>query len=307
MALFKNILETIGNTPLVRLQKIESTYDVFNRLYAKLESFNPSNNVKVRPAFYMIKSLYENKQITKDHIIVEATSGNTGIGLAMVGAFYGNQVKLVMPETASIERVKIMEHYGAEVILTPGDKGIVGAQEKADFLKATSNLVVIPSQFANYNNPLAHYEMTARELENDLLEIDYIFITVGTGGTISGIGRYFKEKKYKTKIIGIEPAMSPVLSGGKPGNHKIQGIGPSFIPKIFNYDFVDEIIKAEDDKSWQMTKIIPRLEGISVGISSGACTASAIDYLKGNNLIDKTVVLIYPDSGEKYISTKVFE
>jgi cysteine synthase len=308
MALYNNILETIGKTPLVRLSKIEDYFNVNNKLFAKLESFNPSNNVKVRPAFYMIKKMYEKEIITKDHTIIEATSGNTGIGLAMVGAYYGNRTIIIMPESVSKERIAVLKHYGAEVILTPQDLGIVGSQDKAKELMKEIKDAVIPSQFSNKNNPLSHYETTAKEIEEDLnQEIDYIFITAGTGGTISGIGKYFKEKKSFTKIIAIEPKNSPVLSGGKPNKHKIQGIGPSFIPKIFDYKVVDEIILADDDKSWNMTKLIPRIEGISCGISSGAALSSALDYLKHNNIINKSVVIIFPDSGEKYFSTGVYE
>ncbi len=308
MALYSNILETIGKTPLVRLEKIEQLYQVKNNLYAKLESFNPSNNVKVRPAYYMIKKLYELNLMDKETKIIEATSGNTGIGLAMVGAYYGNHVIIVMPEVVSKERIDILKHYGAEVVLTPGEKGIVGAQEKAKNLLENEDKAIIPSQFTNEFNPLSHYETTVREIINDLDGlIDYIFVTVGTGGTITGIGRYLKENNYKTKVIAIEPKKSPVLSGGEPNKHKIQGIGPSFVPAIFKYDYVDEIILADDDEAWNMTKQIPRIEGISCGISSGAALASTINYLKHNKLNNKRVVIIFPDSGEKYFSTGVFE
>ncbi len=308
MALYNNILETIGKTPLVRLGKIEQLYQTNNELYAKLESFNPSNNVKVRPAYYMIKKLYEQNLIDKETTIIEATSGNTGIGLAMVGAYYGNKTIIVMPEVVSKERIDVLKHYGAEVVLTPGEKGIIGSQEKAEALLKAEEKAIIPSQFTNKFNPLSHYETTSREIIEDLDGcIDYIFITVGTGGTITGIGRYLKENNYNTKVIAIEPKNSPVLSGGEPNKHKIQGIGPSFVPEIFNYDYVDEIIFADDTEAWNMTKRIPRIEGISCGISSGAALASALNYLKQNNIYKKRVVIIFPDSGEKYFSTGVFE
>ncbi len=308
MSLYNNILETIGKTPLVRLSKIEKVYNLDVKLFAKLESFNPGNNVKTRPAFYMIKNMYEQKIMDKDSKIVEASSGNTGIGLALVGAYYGNEVIIVMPENVSKERIDVLRHYGATVLLTDKEEGILGSEAKVKEMLANDKKAVQPSQFKNINNPLSHYEMTAREIDVDLSgKIDYIFITIGTGGTVSGIGKYFKEHGRKTKIIGIEPESAPVISKGVNGNHKIQGIGPGFVPEILDLQVVDEIITISDEAAWEMTKLIPRIEGISAGISSGAALASALKYLNDQQLKQKNIVIIFPDSGEKYFSTTVFD
>lgn len=307
MALYNNILETIGNTPIVRLEKIEKKFNLTSKIYAKLESFNPANNVKTRPAFYMIKDLYERRIIDSTYKLIESTSGNTGIGIAMIGAYFGNEVIITMPDSVSKERIDVLKHYGAKVILTPGELGINGSNDLVKELLKKEEKAIQPSQFTNENNPLSHYLTTARELERDLDKIDYIFATVGTGGTVSGIGKYFKESGYQTKIIAIEPANSPVLSKGIKGPHKIQGIGPGFVPEIFNYNFVDEIITVKDEESYEMTKLIPKVEGISAGISSGACLVAAINYLNEHEIIGKNIVVIFPDSGEKYFSTNVFE
>jgi cysteine synthase A len=307
MALYNNILETIGNTPLVRLEKIEKKFNIKSNIYAKLESFNPANNVKTRPAFYMIKDLYERKVIDSSYKLIESTSGNTGIGIAMIGAFYGNEVIITMPDSVSKERIDVLKHYGAKVVLTPGELGINGSNDLAKELLKKEEKAIQPSQFSNEKNPLSHYQTTARELERDLENIDYIFATVGTGGTVTGIGKYFKEKGLETKIIAIEPANSPVLSKGIKGPHKIQGIGPGFIPEIFNYNFIDEIITVGDEEAYELTKLIPKIEGISAGISSGACLKAAINYLSEHKIINKNIVVIFPDSGEKYFSTNVFE
>ncbi|MFW5793956.1 MAG: PLP-dependent cysteine synthase family protein [Bacillota bacterium] len=306
MSLYENILETIGNTPLVKLNKFKQVNKLNNNFYAKLESFNPANNVKTRPAYYMIKAFYETKKIDSSYTIVEATSGNTGIGLAMVGAYYGNKVIIIMPDKVSEERIKLIKHYGAKVILTPGDKGINGAIEKAKALEKQGK-VIIPSQFKNPNNYKSHYETTAKELIKDLSDIDYLFITVGTGGTIRGIGEYFKENKIKTKIIAVEPKQSPVLSGKEKSSHKIAGISPGFIPEIYKAELVDDIELVDDELAWKFTKEFVKLEGISIGISSGACLLAALNYSKRNNLTNKNIVCIFPDSGEKYLSIGVFD
>jgi len=308
MAKFNNILEAIGNTPLVRLKKIENIYDLKVKLYAKLESFNPANNVKTRPAYYMIKKMYEDKLINNKSKIVEASSGNTGIGLAMVGAYYGNEVIIVMPDSVSKERIDILKHYGATVMLTDSINGIKGSEELVKDILEKDEFAIQPSQFTNLNNPLSHYETTAIEIQKDLNnDVDYLFITIGTGGTITGLGRYFKNSNSKTKIIGIEPEAAPLISKGISGKHKIQGIGPGFIPEIYDDTVVDEIIVCSDEAAWEMTKRIPKIEGISAGISSGAALASTIAYIKKHNIIEKNIVIIFPDSGEKYFSTGVFE
>lgn len=306
MSLYKNILETIGKTPLVRLKQFEDFYHLNNRVYAKLESFNPGNNVKVRPAYQMIKTLYEQGLLKAGGVIVEATSGNTGIGLAMVGAYYKNRVILTMPEKASKERIDVMKHFGAEVVLTPKDKGIVGSKEKALEL-AIKFQGVIPSQFENNQNPYAHYLTTARELESDLASIDYIFAGVGTGGTISGIGRYFKEHHPRTQMIAVEPKESQILSGKEKGVHKIAGISPGFVPENYDPTQVDGIQAVSSDDAWAMTKFFVPLEAISIGISSGAVLKAVVDYVKKHQISNQDIVCILPDSGEKYFSTGVFD
>ncbi|MCF7923494.1 MAG: cysteine synthase family protein [Candidatus Izimaplasma sp.] len=306
MSLYNNILETIGNTPLVKLEKFKKAKNLNNNFYAKLESFNPANNIKTRAAYYMIKSYYEAGKIDSSYTIIEATSGNTGIGLAMVGAYYGNDVIIIMPDKVSEERIKIIKHYGAKVILTPASEGINGSIKKAKELAKTKK-AIIPSQFSNLNNSRAHYETTAKELARDLENIDYIFITVGTGGTVSGVGRYFKELGLKTKIIAIEPKQSPVLSGKASGKHKIAGISPGFIPDIYKEQYVDDIELVDDEEAWKLTKEFVRIEGISIGISSGACLQAALNYSERMNLKEKNIVCILADSGEKYLSTGVFD
>jgi len=306
MAVYNNILETIGATPLVRLNKIESKYNLNVNIYAKLESFNPANNVKTRPAYYMIKKLYEDNIIDETYKLIEASSGNTGIGLAMVGAYLGNEVTIVMPDSVSKERTEVLKLYGARVILTPGDLGMTGANDFVKKMTLEENKAIQPSQFTNENNPFSHYETTAKEIEKDLNKVDYVFATIGTGGTITGIGKYFKESGYNIKIIGIEPENSPVITKGISGKHKIQGIGPGFIPEIYNNNFVDEVITVSDEDAYEMTKMLPRIEGISAGISSGACLKAAINYVKKHNIKFKNIVVIFPDSGEKYFSTGVF-
>ena len=306
MSLYNNILETIGKTPLVRLNKFEAKFDLNNQIYAKLESFNPGNNVKTRPAYQMIKALYDKGLMTVDSIIVEATSGNTGIGLAIVGAYYGNKVIIVMPAKVSQERLDVIKHYGAAVILTDASLGINGSKAKALEL-ALNPLVVIPSQFENSENPNAHYLTTARELDNDLADIDYIFIGVGTGGTISGVGRYFKELGRKTKFIAVEPFESQVLKGLPASTHSIAGISPGFIPGNYDSQYVDDIVAVKSSDAWAMTKDFVRLEGISVGISSGAALEAVRAYIKEHQIENKRIVCICPDSGEKYFSTGVFE
>ncbi|MDY0023950.1 MAG: cysteine synthase family protein [Candidatus Izemoplasmatales bacterium] len=307
MALYDNILETIGNTPMVRLKKIEKLYELKVKLYAKLESFNPANNVKVRPAYQMIKDLYDDSTIDSSYTIIEATSGNTGIGLAMVGAYFGNKVIITMPSSVSKERADVLKHYGAKVILTEAEKGITGANELADELLKKIDKSIKPSQFQNPSNPKSHFLTTAKEIYQDLPIVDYIFSTIGTGGTITGIAQYVKANNKNTKIIGIEPASSPLITKGYTGKHKIQGIAPGFIPEILNLDLIDEFITVSDEDSYKMTKSLPQVEGISIGISSGACLISAINYIKENNLKNnESIVLIFPDSGEKYFSTEVF-
>lgn len=306
MSLYNHILETIGKTPLVRLKQFENAYQSKNRFYGKLESFNPSNHVKTRPAYQMIKALYQSGHMTKDSIIVEATSGNTGIGLAMVGAYYKNQVIIIMPEKVSKERIDVIKHYGAKVILTDGSLGIKGSKDKALDL-AKDPHVVIPSQFENKENPNAHYLTTGPELLEDLKTLDYVFVGVGTGGTASGLGQYFKEHAPHVKVIAVEPSESRVLQGQKPSPHKIAGISPGFIPDNYHGDLIYDVCDVSSDHAWAMTKKFVPLEAISIGISGGACLKAALDYVEEHQIQDKDIVCILPDSGEKYFSTGVFD
>lgn len=305
---YSSILETMGKTPLVRLHKIEEKYGLKTRLYAKLEAFNPTNSVKMRPAYFMMRELYARKIINHESTIIEATSGNTGIALAMIGTYYGNKVILCMPDTLSKERIDQMKMYGAKIILTEGAKGINASKEKAVELNNKIENSAIPSQFTNEQNPESHYETTGPEIELALEgKVDYVFAGIGTGGTITGLGMYFKQKDDTIKIIGVEPVNSPIITKGKAGKHKIQGIGAGFIPEILNLNFVDEVITVSDEAAYQMTKSLPIIEGISAGISAGAAMVATLDYVNKNKLEDKNVVVIFPDSGEKYFSTGVFE
>ena len=308
MKVYDNILKTIGNTPLVRLRKIEKEYNIKSKLYAKLESFNPSFSVKTRPAYYMFFDLTMKNLINKDTVIIESTSGNTGIALAMISAYYGNKCILVMPDSLSKERISYMKLYGAEIILTPGKLGIKGSSKKALELHEEIENSVIPSQFDNPENPESHYQTTAKEIVQALNgEIDYFFSGIGTGGTITGNSKYFKDYGLKTKVIGVEPFNSSVLSGFDPGKHKVQGIGAGFVPDNLDLDFVDEIVRVKDEDAIRLTKHVPKIEGISIGISSGAVLSSAIDYIIENKIENKNIVMIFPDSAEKYFSTGIFD
>ncbi|MBN2877534.1 MAG: cysteine synthase family protein, partial [Bacilli bacterium] len=270
--------------------------------------FNPSGSVKTRPAWYMLKNLYKEGLMDNETLVIEATSGNTGIGLAMVAAYLGNPCTLIMPDTLSKERIDYMKLYGAKIILTDGALGINGSIQKALELNKEVKNSVIPSQFANQNNPLAHYLTTGPEIDEAMAgKVDYVFSGVGTGGTISGLARYFKEKEFDIKMIAIEPKTSSVLSGNAPGKHKIQGIGAGFIPEILDVALIDEILQVEDEDAFTMTRLLPKLEGISIGISSGAVLSATIQYLKEHQIESKNVVMIFPDSAEKYFSTGVFD
>jgi len=304
---YNNILETIGNTPLVRLRKVEEKYKLNNRLFAKLESFNPTNSVKTRPALNMFISLLEKGLINKDTKIIESTSGNTGIALAMISAYFGNECILVMPDTLSKERISHMALYGAKIVLTPGSIGINGARIRAIELSEKYPNSVIPSQFDNPDNPASHYLTTANELLNDLDNIDYLFAGIGTGGTISGIGRHLKEKGLNTSVIGVEPYNSSVINGFVKGKHKIQGIGAGFIPENLDLDMVDQVLRVKSDEAIQLTKELPRLEGISAGVSSGAVLKATIDFIKEKEISYKDIVMIFPDDANKYFSLEIFD
>lgn len=306
MKVAKNITELIGKTPLVRINKLNSDY--LSRIYAKLEMFNPLSSVKDRIGFAMIDSAERKGLINKDTIIIEPTSGNTGIALAYICALKGYRLILTMPETMSIERRKLLKIFGAELILTEGTKGMNGAIRKAEELAANTPNSFMPQQFINQSNPEIHKKTTAVEIWEDTDgEIDIFIAGVGTGGTITGVSEYLKEKKPSVKIIAIEPYDSPVLSGGDPGPHKIQGIGAGFVPDILNKKTIDEIIKVKNEDAGNISRLLAKEEGIFVGISSGAAMWGALQIAKREDYKDKTIVVLLPDTGERYLSTWLFD
>ena len=304
MKIYNSMLELTGSTPLVRLGKIEEKYNLNVQLVAKLEMFNPSGSVKVRPAKSMIIKALKEKKITKNTPVIEATSGNMGIALAFVCATLGLRFIAVMPESMSVERRKLIKAYGAEIVLTEPKLGMQGAVEKALELKKELN-GFIPSQFENIYNPISHYNSTAAEIYNDTNgNVGMVVSGIGTGGTITGVGKYLKEKM-NVKIIGVEPLSSPLLTKNISNSHKIQGIGANFIPKILELSIIDNIVTVSDDEAIKYAKELAFLEGIFVGISSGAALAGAINYIKENNIKDIMVVVIFPDTGERYLSTEL--
>lgn len=308
MKTYENITKTIGSTPLVRLHRIEETFELKSRLYAKLEYFNPGNSVKDRIANAMIYEAESKGLLKKGYTIIEPTSGNTGIGLAMVAAAKGYEVILVMPDTLTVERRKIMLAYGAKLVLTEGSKGMKGAIEKAEELLRNTKEGFMPNQFKNLANPRVHYHTTGPEIWADLDGVVDAFVAgVGTGGTISGVGKYLKEKNPRVRIIAVEPKDSPVLSKGEAGFHKIQGIGAGFIPDTLDTSVYDEIAQVTNEEAFAHTKSIPKLEGIFVGISSGAALKVAIDVASREEFRNKKVVVLFPDTGERYLSTSVFD
>jgi cysteine synthase A len=304
MKIYNSMLELTGSTPLVRLGKIEEKYNLNVQLVAKLEMFNPSGSVKVRPAKSMIIKALKEKKITKNTPVIEATSGNMGIALAFVCATLGLKFIAVMPESMSVERRKLIKAYGAEIVLTEPKLGMQGAVDKAMELKMELN-GFIPSQFENIYNPIAHYNSTAAEIYNDTNgNVGIVVSGIGTGGTITGVGKYLKEKM-NVKIIGVEPLSSPLLTKNISNSHKIQGIGANFVPKILELSIIDNIVTVSDDEAISFAKELALMEGIFVGISSGAALAGAINYLKENNIKDIMVVVIFPDTGERYLSTEL--
>jgi cysteine synthase A len=294
----------VGLTPIVRLQNIVSENDA--DVFAKLEFFNPGGSIKDRIALKMIEDAERKGLLKKDSIILEPTSGNTGIGLALVGASKGYKVVLVMPETMSIERRKLLKALGAEIILTPGVKGMKGAIDKVNEMVAENRNFFVPQQFENPSNPQAHRETTAEEILQQMNgDIDAFVSGVGTGGTITGVGEVLKLRIKNIKVIAVEPSSSPVLSGGKPGPHKIQGIGAGFIPKILNRDIIDGIIQVTDMEAMKTSRLLAKKEGILAGISSGAALFAALKVAKELGK-GKKVVVILPDTGERYLSTDLF-
>lgn len=304
MPIYNDVTELIGRTPLLRINKLTGENDA--TVLIKLERNNPGGSVKDRIAYNMIKRAEEEGQLKPGGTIIEPTSGNTGIGLAMVAAALGYKVILTMPETMSIERRKLLKAYGAEIILTPGKEGMKGAIRKAEELLAETENAIIPQQFENPANPAIHEKTTGVEIWEDTGgRIDYFVSGVGTGGTLTGAGRYLKERNPELKIIAVEPANSPVISGGDPGPHKIQGIGAGFIPAILDTELIDEIYKITDEEAMETARQAARKEGILIGISSGAALAAALKIAQKAGK-GKTIVAIAPDTGERYLSTELF-
>lgn len=305
--IYGNLTELIGNTPLVELKNFGAKRDAVGRVIAKVEYFNPLGSVKDRIGYAMIKDAEDKGLINKDTVIVEPTSGNTGVGLAFVAAARGYKLILTMPETMSIERRKLLKALGAQIELTPGAKGMKGAIERAEELVATTPNAWIPQQFQNPANPAMHRKTTAEEIWRDTDgEVDIVVGGVGTGGTITGIAEVLKERKPSIKAVAVEPADSPVLSGGNPGPHKIQGIGAGFVPGVFNAKVIDEIFKVQTDEAFQAAREAATTEGLLVGISSGAALHAAAELAKRPENKGKNIVVILPDTGERYLSTPLF-
>jgi cysteine synthase A len=302
----KDITELVGSTPLVKLNRM--TGGAKAEVVAKLESFNPCSSVKDRIAVSMIRAAEEQGLINKDTVIIEPTSGNTGIALAFVCASRGYRLILTMPETMSVERRHILSIFGAELVLTPGAEGMSGAIRKAEQLVAENSNYFMPQQFKNPANPKIHRETTAEEIWRDTDgKIDILVAGIGTGGTITGVAEGIKKRKPKFKVVAVEPADSPVLSGGKPGPHKIQGIGAGFVPEVLKLELVDEIIKVTNDDAGVTARRLAKEEGILAGISSGAATWAALEVAKRPENKGKLIVVILPDTGERYISTWLFQ
>lgn len=306
-AIYKGTLGLIGNTPLVEAVNVEKELGLEAALLVKLEYFNPAGSVKDRIAKAMIEDAEEKGILKEGSVIIEPTSGNTGIGLASIAAAKGYRIILTMPETMSIERRNILKAYGAEVVLTEGAKGMKGAIEKAEQLAKETPGGFIPGQFVNPANPAIHRKTTGPEIWNDTEgKVDYFVAGVGTGGTLTGTGEYLKSQNPDVKIVAVEPAGSPVLSEGKGGSHKIQGIGAGFVPDVLNTDIYDEIMKVENDDAFAAGKLLAKKEGVLVGISSGAALYAAIQLAKRPENKGKMIVALLPDTGDRYYSTPLF-
>lgn len=308
MAIFDNILDTIGNTPLVRLHHIEEEYKLDAKLFAKIEYFNPGGSIKDRPAMMMINDAFESKRINKETKIIEPTSGNTGIGLALICSYLKLDLTIIMPDTMSKERQLLIKAYGANLILTEGKLGMKGAIAKANELAKQYPNSFIPSQFDNPSNVKAHYLTTAKEIAKDLdNKVDIFVAGVGTGGTLTGCASFFRDNKINTTIVAVEPSGSPVLSKNQAGPHKIQGIGAGFVPLNLDTKLIDEIIDIDNEEAFDTTNIVAKLEGLLVGISSGAALNAAIKVAKRSENKNKNIVIIFPDTGSRYLSCNVFE
>jgi cysteine synthase A len=304
-AIFEDITATIGYTPLVKINKL-GAHGV--TILGKLESFNPCGSVKDRIALSMIEEAEKKGLIKKDTVIIEPTSGNTGIGLAFICAAKGYELILTMPESMSVERRKLLKFFGAQIVLTPAEGGMAGAVERAQLLVDENPRAFMPQQFMNPANPKIHRETTAREIWADTDgKVDIFIAGVGTGGTLTGCSEVLKQNNSNLKVVAVEPEGSPILSGGKPGPHKIQGIGAGFIPDVLNVRAIDEIIQVSNEQSMEMSRLLGVKEGILSGISSGAAMYAAVELSKRPENLGKTIVVILPDTGERYISTELFE
>ncbi|MFD5017420.1 cysteine synthase A [Paenibacillus sp. NPDC058367] len=306
--IYKSVTDLIGNTPLLEISKYSKSQNVEAKILAKLESFNPGGSVKDRIGYAMIKDAEDNGLIHKDSVIIEPTSGNTGIGLAMAATSLGYPLIIVLPDTFSIERRKVMAALGAKLVLTPGAEGMSGALKKAEELAAEIPHAFIPQQFSNPANPEIHRTTTAEEIWRDTDgNVDIFIAGVGSGGTISGVGEALKAKNPSVQIVAIEPFDSPVLSGGRPSAHGIQGIGANFIPEIYNKEVVDEIFQVKNKDAFNVAREIAKTEGLLVGISSGAAVYTATEIAKRSENKGKTIVVILPDTGERYLTTTLFD
>ena len=305
--IYKSADQLIGNTPLVELTKIEKELGLEAKILAKLEYFNPAGSVKDRIAKAMIDDAEKSGKLKPGSVIIEPTSGNTGIGIASVAAARGYRIIIVMPETMSVERRQLMAAYGAELVLTEGAKGMKGAIAKAQELADETENSFIPGQFVNEANPKAHFETTGPEIYEDTDgEVDIFVAGVGTGGTVTGTGQYLKSKKPEVKVVAVEPETSPVLSQGKAGSHKIQGIGAGFVPDVLDTSVYDEIIPVADNDAFETGRLIGRKEGVLVGISSGAAVYAAIQLAKRPENKGRNIVVLLPDTGDRYLSTPLF-
>ena len=298
----------IGNTPLLEVSRMTARCGACARVLAKLEYLNPAGSVKDRVARAMLDEAEASGKLTSDTVIIEPTSGNTGIGLAAVAAARGYRVMIVMPDTMSVERRNLMRAYGAELVLSDGALGMAGAIAKAEELVATMPNAIIAGQFVNPANPAAHYATTGPEIWRDTDgEVDIFVAGVGTGGTLTGVGEYLKENNPNVKIVAVEPSGSPILSGGKAGAHGLQGIGAGFVPAVLNTDIYDEIITVTEDDAYETARALGRCEGVLVGISSGAAMWAALELAKREENAGKTIVVLLPDTGDRYLSTPLFE
>lgn len=308
MKIYRSFTELVGKTPLFELQNVEKEQQLKATVLAKLEYFNPAGSVKDRAAKKMIEDAEASGRLKPGSVLIEPTSGNTGIGLAAIASSKGYRIIIVMPETMSLERRRLIQAYGAELVLTEGAKGMKGAIEKAEELAKTIENSFIPGQFVNDSNPAAHRETTGPEIWEDTDgKVDLFVAGVGTGGTITGVGEYLKEKNPNVRVVAVEPADSPVLSQGTAGAHKIQGIGAGFVPDILNTSVYDEVIPVKNEDAFVTGRMLGRKEGILVGISSGAAVWAALELAKREENKGKTIVALLPDTGERYLSTSMFE